>query len=54
MPDKRPANSELPAKFSQIPVSPSGQSRMTRISGKTSAVETEMIEAGRDFSMASI
>ena len=52
--DRMPASREVPARFSQILVSPSGQSATIRIRGKTSVVETEMTEAGTGFSMASM
>ena len=47
-----PASTAVPAKFSQIPVSPSGHNRITSTTGKISAVDTEINEAARDFSMA--
>ena len=52
--DNAAAKTEVAAKFSQIPVSPSGHSIPTRIAGNTRAVDTEMSDAGRGFSIASI
>ena len=52
--DKIPARTEVPAKFSQIPVRASGHRRMTRRTGKISAVETEIKEAYTGFFTASI
>ena len=48
------ASTEVPARFSQIPVRPSGQRTPIRITGNTSAVATEITEAGTAFSMASM
>ena len=48
------ARADVPAKFSQIPVSPKGHSAMVNITGKIRAVDTEIRDAGRGFSMASI
>ena len=53
-PDKIAARSEVPAKFNQIPVKPSGHNRTIKITGKTNAVDTEIIEAGSGFSIANI
>ena len=52
--DKIAASTEVPAKFSQIPVSPKDHRAPISITGKISAVDTDMMEAGRDFSIASI
>ena len=53
-PDKIAARSEVPAKFNQIPVKPSGHNRIIKITGKTNAVDTEIIEAGSGLSIANI
>ena len=50
-PDKIAARSEVPAKFNQIPVKPSGHNRIIKITGKTNAVDTEMMEAGSGFQL---
>lgn len=50
MPDSRAVTEE----FSHSPVSWSGQSTPINIIGKTSAVETEIIEAGIGLSTATI
>ena len=52
MAERMAANTEVPAKFSQIPVSPSGHSAQISSTGKTRAVETEIKEEGRGFSIA--
>ncbi len=52
--DKTAASTDVPAKFSQMPVSPSGQKTRIKITGKTRAVDTDMREAGSGFSMASM
>ena len=54
MPDKRPANGELPAKFSQMPVSPNGKRAASRSTGKIKAVEIEMRAAHIEHSRAVI
>ena len=48
------ASTDVPAKFSQRPVSPSGQSRKISNTGKIRAVDTDRIDAGTGFSIASI
>ena len=48
------ASTAVPAKFSHSPVSPSGQRIPIRITGNKSAVDTEIMDAGRGFSTASI
>ena len=48
------AQREVAGKFSQIPVSPRGQSSRISSAGNSSAVEIERMEAGRDLPMASI
>ena len=52
--DSAATRTDVPAKLSQIPVSPRDQSAAISITGKTSAVDTEIRDAGRGFSMASI
>ena len=52
--DNTAARTDVPAKLSQIPVSPRGQSAAISITGKTRAVDTEIRDAGSGFSMASI
>ena len=47
-----PASTAVPAKFSQMPVSPRGHSTPMSTTGNTSAVDTEMAEAATGFSMA--
>ena len=52
--DMTAARREVPAKFSQIPVRPRGRDTTSSITGKTSAVDTEIRDAGSVYSMASI
>lgn len=52
--DKTAERTEVPARFSHIPVSPNGHSNPIRIIGNTSAVHMEITEAGKGFSIASI
>ena len=52
--DITPVSSEVAAKLSQIPVSPNDQSTPISITGMTSAVDTEISDAGIAFSIASI
>ena len=47
------ASTAVAAKFSHSPVRPRGQRIKIRRTGKKSAVETEMMDAWRDFSTAS-
>ena len=48
------ASADVPAKFSHRPVSPRGHRRITKSTGNTSAVDTEISDAGTGFSTASI
>ena len=54
MNDKTAAITEVPAKLSQMPVSPIGQRIKIRTTGNMRAVDTDMRAAGSGFSIASI
>ena len=54
MPARIPASRELPAKLSQMPVSPRGDKMANKSKGKIRAVEREMREAARACSRAVI
>lgn len=48
--DRTAARTDVPTKFSQIPVSPNGRMTPMNTTGKISAVEIEIMEAGIGFS----
>ena len=52
--DMTPESRDAPARFSQMPLRPKGHSTPSKITGNTRAVDMEITEAGRDFSMASM
>lgn len=52
--ERAAARTDVPAKFSQIPVNPIGHRTPIRRRGKTKAVDTEIREAGKGFSIASM
>ena len=52
--ERTAARTDVPAKFSHMPVKPKGQKAPISSTGNTSAVDTEMRDAGRGFSMASM
>ena len=52
--DRTAASRAVPAKLSQMPVSPKGHRAAMSTTGNTRAVATEMREAGRGFYTASI
>ena len=52
--DISPAKIDVAAKLSQIPVRPRGHIIPIKITGKINAVDTDIKDAGRGFSTASI